>query len=213
MTTSEIWAALLAGLGVTLALSLVAMAGALALGTLLGVLRALGQGPALSFAAAYIELFRDLPLLPVLAFAYFGLPRAGLGLESAFASAAAALAAYTAAYVAEAVRSGILAVPPGQTEAGRSLGLSRLAVLGLIILPQAFRAMLPPLGTVFIALVKNTSVASAVAVSELMYQAEFVIGRTFSTWPLLAAFALYLVITVPLALGVNALERRWATGP
>ena len=182
---------------------------ALALGTPLGVLRLSPARLPRAVAEGYVALFRGLPLLPVLAFVYFGLPKAGLGLESALASVALGLGVYTAAFVAEAVRSGLLAVPEGQREAARSLGLSGVQELRLVLLPQAFRATLPPLGTVAIALVKNSALASAVAVPELMYRVDAVGGRSFKTWPLLAAFGLYLLLTVPMALGVNALERGW----
>lgn len=209
MTPAEAWGYLLAGFRVTLALSAVSMLLALALGLVIGVLEVAPFRSVRTVAAGYVELFRDIPLLPVLIFAYLGLPMAGLGLESAFASAAVALGVYTAAYVAEAVRGSLEAVPLGQIEAAQALGLGYFAVLRLVLLPQAVRSAVPPLGTVLIALVKNTSIASAVAVAELMYQTEFVIGRSFATWPMFAAFALYLLVTIPLAGAVNQLERRW----
>jgi putative glutamine transport system permease protein len=235
MTPAEAWGYLLAGFRVTLALTAVSMALALVLGLVIGVLEVAPLRPVRTVAAGYVELFRDIPLLPVLIFAYLGLPMVGLGLEgalasaaaafgisadlpiagaarglgSAFATAAIALGFYTAAYVAEAVRGSLETVPFGQIEAARALGLGYLAVLRLVLLPQALRSAIPPLGSVLIALVKNSSIASAVAVAELMYQTEFVIGRTFATWPMLAAFALYLLVTIPLAGVVNHLERRW----
>jgi His/Glu/Gln/Arg/opine family amino acid ABC transporter permease subunit len=209
MTPSEIWSELAAGLGITLALSAASMAAALVLGTIVGVARMAGPPASRALADAYVELFRGVPLLPVLAFIYLGLPKAGLGLESAFASATLGLGLYTAAFVAEAVRGGLLGVPAGQLEAGRALGLTFPGLLRHVWLPQAIRAAIPPLGTVLIALIKNSAVAGAVAVEELVYRSDLITGRTFATWPLLAAFLLYLLLTVPLAIGVNALERRW----
>lgn len=212
MTTTEIWLALLAGLAVTLQLSALSLALALAVGMPIGILRSAPQRLPRALAEGYVALFRGLPLLPVLAFVYLGLPKAGLGLESALASAAWGLGVYSAAFVAEAVRAGLLAVPPGQTEAARALGLGPWQLLRRVLLPQALRASLPPLGNVAIALVKNTSLAAAVAVPELMYRVDEVGGRSFKTWPLLVAFGLYLGLTLPLALGVGALERRQRRG-
>lgn len=212
MTPPEIWLALLRGLAVTLQLSALSLALALAIGIPIGILRfAPGRLPR-ALAEGYVALFRGLPLLPVLAFVYLGLPKAGLGLDSALASAAWGLGVYTAAFVAEALRSGLLAVPSGQAEAARALGLGPWQVLRRVLLPQAFRAALPPLGTVAIALVKNSSLAAAVAVPELMYRVEEVGGRSFKSWPLLAAFGLYLCLTLPLAWAVGALERRRPQG-
>lgn len=212
MSSAEIWVALLQGLLVTIQLSALSLGLALALGVPIGVLRLAPARLPRALAEGYVALFRGLPLLPVLAFVYLGLPKAGLGLDSALASAAWGLGVYTAAFVAEAVRAGLLAVPPGQAEAARSLGLGPWPVLRRVLLPQAIRAALPPLGTVAIALVKNSSLASAVAVPELMYRVDELGGRSFKTWPLLAAFGLYLCLTVPLAMAVGALERRQRGG-
>lgn len=208
MSTTEIWGYLLLGLGTTLRLSLASMGVALLLGTLIGVFRVGPVAPLRWFAAGYVEFFRDIPLLPVLVFVYSGLPKAGLRLPTAFESAVAGLGVYTAAFVAEVVRAGLQSIHRGQIEAALSLGMSFPQMVRLVLLPQAFRMMIPPLGTVFIALVKNTSIASAIAVEELLYQAEFIIGRTFADWPMLLAFLLYLVITVPMSGLVNLLERR-----
>lgn len=212
MSPAEIWAALLRGLLVTVQLSAMSLGLALVLGLPIGVLRLAPARLPRALAEGYVALFRGLPLLPVLAFVYLGLPKAGLGLDSALASAAWGLGVYTAAFVAEAVRAGLMAVPHGQAEAARSLGLGPWGMLRLVLLPQALRAALPPLGTVAIALVKNTSLASAVAVPELMYRVDELGGRSFQTWPLVAAFGLYLCLTVPMSLSVRALERRQRRG-
>jgi len=155
-----------------------------------------------------VEFFRNTPLLIQIFFFFHALPRAGLTL-SAFASALWALSIYTAAYVAEVVRAGVQSIHRGQMEAARSLGFSYLEAMRYIILPQAFAITVPPLGNLFIALLKNTSLASTIAVAELVYQGELIDSRTFRTFEVFAAVGiLYLSLTLPLGAFVNVLERR-----
>lgn len=195
------------GLRLTLWLSVASILISLVFGTLIGVLRVVPLLPLRALAEGYIEFFRNIPLLVVLFFVFNGLPYAGLRLGFA-ESAIAGLAAYTSAYVAEAVRAGLEAINPGQIEAGRSLGMPYLTILRFILLPQAFRMVVPPLGNVFVALTKNTSVASAIAVPELLYQAQLIESRTFAGNVFLIAGLVYLVLTIPLSGLVNAAERR-----
>jgi ABC-type amino acid transport system permease subunit len=116
---------------------------------------------------------------------------------------------YHGAYVAEVVRGGLLGVDRGQIEAARSLGLSYPQMLRYVQLPQTFRSVIPPLGNIGIALVKNTSLASTIGVAELLYAAEIVESRTFrAEEAFIAATLLYLSLTIPLGIAVNALERR-----
>ena len=120
------------------------------------------------------------------------------------------LTAYTAAYVAEVVRAGLESISRGQMEAARSLGLTWPQMMVYVLLPYTFRIVIPPLGTLFVALVKNTSLCSAVAVPEVLYQAEIIEGRTFSPDIFLIAGLLYLVLTVPLGILANIVERRYS---
>jgi putative glutamine transport system permease protein len=195
------------GLLVTLALTATSAIVALLVGTLMGVLRVNPRALLRDMAAGYIEFFRNIPILTVLFFIYFGLPASGIRL-SPFACATWGLGLYTAAYVAEIVRSGIYAVGRGQIEAGRSLGLSFMQMLRLILLPQAFSVAIPPLGTLLIALLKNTSIASVIVVAELFYQASVVEGRTFNPNTFLIIGLIYVAVNIPLGLLVNYTERR-----
>lgn len=203
----EYQAAIWLGLTTTLWLSLLSILASLVLGTLVGVMRVAPLTPVRVLAAGYVELFRNIPLLIVLAFVFYGLPKAGLTLQ-AFESGLLGLTVYTAAFVAEVVRSGLQSISYGQIEAARALGLTYVQMLRLVLLPQAFRITVPPLGTTFIALVKNTSVASAITVTEIIYQSEYIEGRTFSPDIFLFAGLLYLIITVPLSALVNVAEQR-----
>lgn len=209
---AESWDLLLRiGLLTTARLSLWSMAISLGLGTLIGIMRVSPLMPVRVLGAGYVEFFRNIPLLICFAFIYYGLPKAGLTFPT-FDSGVIGLSVYTAAFVAEVVRAGLQSISYGQIEAARALGLSYVQMLRLILLPQAFRMIVPPLGTVFIAMVKNSSVASAIVVQEMMYQAEVIAGRYFYADVFLIAGFLYLIITVPLAAVVNVTEQRLRIG-
>jgi putative glutamine transport system permease protein len=209
---AESWDLLLrVGLLTTARLSLLSILISMALGTLVGILRVSPLAPLRVLGAGYVEFFRNIPLLICFAFIYYGLPKAGVTFPT-FESGVIGLSVYTAAFVAEVVRSGLQAISAGQFEAARALGMTYLQMLRLVLMPQVFRMIVPPLGTVFIALVKNSSVASAIVVEEMMYQAEVVAGRYFYPNVFLIAGLLYLVITLPLAGLVNWAEQRLRIG-
>ncbi len=209
---AESWDLLLReGLLTTARLSLYAILISLVLGTVIGILRTAPLAPARVLAAGYVEFFRNIPLLICFAFIYYGLPKAGITFPT-FESGVIGLSVYSAAFVAEVVRAGLQSISHGQVEAARSLGLSYVQTLRYVLLPQVFRMVIPPLGTVFIALVKNSSVASAIVVSEMMYQAEVIAGRYFYPSVFLIAGFLYLIITLPLAGVVNLAETRLRAG-
>jgi aspartate/glutamate/glutamine transport system permease protein len=199
---------LLDGLRVTLQLAVGSLLLALTLGVLVAVLRVSPLAPLRLLGAAYVEFLRNTPLLAHMFFWVFGLPFIGIRLPE-FTAALLALGFYTSAFVAEAVRAGILSINRGQIEASRSLGLAYIQTMRWVILPQALAITVPPLGNLAIAATKNTSIASSVLVMELMYQGQVVNARTFATYETFALVGLlYLVLTLPLARGVSALEAR-----
>jgi His/Glu/Gln/Arg/opine family amino acid ABC transporter permease subunit len=207
--SAEYWSLLVQGTLMTLWLTLASAALSLLLGTGVAALRVAPAAPLRALAASYTEFFRNIPLLTVLFFIYFGLPNTGLRLDK-ISSAIAGLALYTAAYVAEVLRAGLGTVSRGNVEAARSLGLSFGQSLRYIMLPQALRAAIPPLGTLLTALFRNTSLAGAIAVEELLFQADVVGSRSFNPNILLIAGAIYVALTLPTGALVNLLERRWA---
>src|SRR5437016_2638671 len=145
------------GLLETLKLSLLSIALSLILGTIIGVMRVAPIAPVAVFAEGYIAFFRNIPLLIVLFFVLNGLPASPLGLSLPFfETAVAGLSVYTAAYVAEVVRAGLQSLSYGQMEAARSLGMGWTQAMQYVLLPQTFAAIIPPLGSVFIAMTKNT---------------------------------------------------------
>ncbi|GAB3617984.1 amino acid ABC transporter permease [Okibacterium endophyticum] len=198
------------GFLMTLRLLLVSGLAALVIGTLIATMRISPVTSLRGFATVYTEIVRNTPLTLVLFFCAFILPYLGARLDyEVFAMIG--LSVYTSPFVAEALRSGINGVPVGQAEAARSLGFGFGQSVGLVILPQAFRMVIPPLINVFIALTKNTSVAGGFFVAEL-----FASGRELANAfgsavvPILLGVAtFYLVITVPLGLIAAQLEKKW----
>jgi glutamate transport system permease protein len=194
----------------TVSLSVLAALLAFALGTVLAAFRVSPFPPLAGFGTAYVETVRNTPLTVLWFFMVFGLPLLNVTLPSFFAAGVLALGLYTAAFVCEAVRSGINSVSAGQAEAARAIGLTFTQSLRLVVLPQAFRTVVPPLGNVWIALVKNSSIGAAFAVTEITAVAT----RLANSNPadviavFLGAAVAYLVLTLSSGLALEIIERR-----
>jgi len=183
---------------------------ALVVGTVVAVMRVSPIGPARAAGLAFVETVRNTPLPVLLVLFVFGFPKIGIR-YSFFVSAIIVFSVYTGAFISETIRSGINSVSKGQVEAARSIGLTFGQTLGQVVLPQAFRTVVPPLANLFIALTKNTSVAAVVAVAELTYQADRL--NTDTAQPILVfagAGVAYLVLTLPSGFIFGAIERRVA---
>ena len=198
------------GLRVTLQLSIVSFVLAMAIGLVIATFRVSPVAPLRAAGLTYVEMFRNIPLTAFFALAVFGLPKVGIGL-SFFRFAVLVLSMYTGAFISEALRSGINTVAAGQAEAARSIGLTFGQTLRLVVLPQALRTVVQPIGSLFIALAKNSAIASAFAVVELTSTFDQLTDQEAATLQLLlgTAFA-YLLITVPAGLLTGAVERRVA---
>ena len=192
----------------TLLLTLLAAIGALVLGTLIAAMRVSPIPPLRWFGTAYVELVRNTPLTVVFFLVVFGLPEVGVVLPF-FRFAVVALVVYTAAFYAEVVRSGINSVPAGQAEASRAVGMTFVQTLRLVVLPQAFTNIIPPLASVTIALLKNTSIASAFFVFEGIQSMNQLINDFGSdTLAILGAVAvIYLVLALAVSAAFAGLER------
>ncbi len=184
------------------------------LGTVLGSMRVSPIAPLRAVGTSYVNIFRNTPLVVVFIFVAFGLPELGGNLNqvSFFWRAVIALSTYTAAFVCEVVRSGINTVDAGQAEAARSIGMGFSKALRQVILPQAFRNVIPPLASVYIAMVKNTSVASAFGVTEAtgqlsLLQEDF---PQYLTFNFLGIAAGYIVIVAGISTVANLFERKVA---
>ena len=183
--------------------SLIGLGGAFARTSRSSTLRAL--------FAAYVEFIRNIPLLLLIFFVYFGLPKLGLTFLDNTTSFVAALAIYSGAFLTEVFRAGIGSIPVSYVEAGKAIGLTRLQNVRYVILPVMFRIVLPSLSNTFISLFKDTALASAIAVPELTYGAVWINVNTFrvvETWTVVAA--MYLVSGYAIAFGLRQLERRYA---
>ncbi|MET4097774.1 glutamate transport system permease protein [Agrococcus sp. UYP10] len=207
----ENWPLWLQGMGATLLLTGVVTLIGLPIGILLAGMRVSPVAALRVVAAVWTEVARNTPLTLVFFFTAFVLPKLGIVLDFTL-GAIIALTYYTSAFFAEAVRSGINSVPLGQAEASRSIGLGFGQTMSLVILPQAFRSVLPPVINVVIALVKNTSVALGFFVFVLVSVAQR-LSNTYGDQSLqifLGIALSYLIITVPLGQLVDALERKWS---
>ena len=206
----------------TIQLTVFSAVGALILGTVLAAMR-LSPVPMLNWlSASYVNVVRNTPLTLIILFCSFGLAQTlGITLvdrnsltsieDSNFRLAVLGLTVYTAAFVCETVRSGVNTVPLGQGEAARALGLTFGQNLRIILLPQAFRAVLIPLGSVLIALTKNTTIASAIGVAEAALLMKEMIENTAALLVVGSIFALgFIVLTLPLGLLFGYLGKRLA---
>ena len=204
---------LLEGAGLTVLISSVAMVLALILGL---ALAAISQAPGRlgrRVVAAYVEVFRNTPLLIQIFIVYFGLPQLGLKL-SPFLSGLSALVLYAAAYNTEIFRAGLEAVPHGQFEAARSAGLGELQMLRYVIVPQAVRISFPALGNNLVSLVKNSSLVSTIGMVELMFVANDISFNNFRTLEIYGAAAvMYVVIVLALTRLLHAAEGRLLRAP
>jgi glutamate transport system permease protein len=196
------------GFTTTVLLTLLAAAGALVLGTLVAAMRVSPAPPLRFVGALYVSAVRNTPLTVVFFLVVFGLPEVGILLPF-FRFAVIALALYTAAFVAEAVRSGINSVAAGQAEAARSIGMQFGQTLRIVVLPQAFANVVPPLASIFIALLKNTSIASAFGVGEAIQRTSGLVNdNADAVIVLLVAAALgYLVLALLAGFLFGLLER------
>lgn len=200
---------LLQGLWITLQLGAASIVAGLVLGLGLAMARLYGPGPVRFVTRLYIDIFRSIPLLVLLIIVYYALPFVGLRL-SPFASAMSALTLVSGAYTAEIFRAGIEAIPKGQFEASAALGLNGRQTMADVILPQAVRIVIPPLTNNSINVVKDTALASVVAMPDLLKQATQAQALAANPTPLIVAAVIYIAFLWPMVALVSRMERRFA---
>jgi polar amino acid transport system permease protein len=221
---------ILAGLGVTIFLTVVSMIVGFVIGIILAAMRVSQSGIFRNASGLYIWFFRGTPVLVQLVFWYnlgYLYPNFTLGIPfmdpwfstnvneiiTPLTAALLGLSLNEGAYLAEIVRAGILAVPRGQAEAATSLGMTRFQSFRLIVLPQAMRVIVPPTGNETIGMLKTTSLVSVIALADLMYSAQSIYSVTFETIPLLICASLwYLLLTTLLSIGQSYVERYFGRG-
>lgn len=197
----------------TLIFTFFGFTGGLVIGMLVAFMRLSTATPYRWFAKTYVEIFRGLPLYLTILIIGFGLPIAlGVRVPFTYGAGSLALAIVAGAYISETIRAGIEAVPKGQMEAARSLGMGYARAMVSIVAPQAFRVIIPPLTNEFVLLLKDTSLISALGVTEATKElTRFggdAVNNTANATPYVVAGLMYLVITIPLTRLVAVLERR-----
>jgi polar amino acid transport system permease protein len=197
---------LLHGAMLTIAVSLLAFGLALVLGLATGLARLSRLLPLRVVAACYIQFIRGTPLLLQLFFIYYVLPYVGIVLTP-FVSGAMGLTLNYAAYMAEVFRSGIQAIPKGQSEAGQSVGMSRRLLMRRIILPQAFRIIIPSIGNFFVSIFKDSALVSVITMRDLMFSGQLLASATYKHFEIFAEVAvIYFLISYPTAKFVEWIE-------
>jgi polar amino acid transport system permease protein len=198
------------GLILGIGIALVSLALGAVLGLVSAFIRVYGPRPARALITAYVEFVRNIPLLLIIYFVYFGLPLVGISVLDNLWSFVVALVFYSGAYMTEIFRAGIEAINKGHIEAGQAIGLTRFQVIRYVTLPLMFRIVLPSLGNTFISLFKDTSLASAISVHELTYGA---VRINVDTWRVIEVYAvvgtMYLVTCYTIAGLLRLIERRF----
>lgn len=198
---------LLSGLLVTLQLGLLAIVLGLVGGLLLSLLRMYGPAPLRWVSGVYIDIFRSIPMLVLLILMYYALPFVGIRMSS-FWAATTTLSLVSCAYTAEIFRAGLQAIPAGQREASEALGLGFVQTMRDVLLPQAVRIVIPPMTSNCINVLKDTALASVVAMPDLLKQATQAQALSANPTPLIGAAVLYLLLLLPLVRMVGAFETR-----
>ncbi|WP_406111461.1 amino acid ABC transporter permease [Kitasatospora purpeofusca] len=209
-TLTDNWSIYWEGFLGTLSLFVVSAVLALVLGVLIASFRVSPVKPLRVFGTTWVTLLRNTPLTLLFFIVVLGLPRFDITLPF-FTFAVLALGCYTSAFVCEAMRAGVNTVPVGQGEAARSLGMTFGQTMGLVVLPQAYRSVVAPIGSVMIALAKNTAIAGSFSVTELLgtYRTINELGYSI-VWTFVWIAVGYLIITLAVSLVFNLLERRVA---
>ncbi|MER8802859.1 amino acid ABC transporter permease [Mesorhizobium sp. M0998] len=202
--------ALLRGFLNTLLLGIMSIGIGIPVGLAISLVRLYASKPLRLLAVGYIDIFRAMPVLVVLILIYYALPFLGIRLSS-WTSAVMAFAIIMAAYSAEVFRSGIESIPRGQFEAAQALGLPFLLTLRKVVLPQAIRVVIPPMTSNCVSMFKDTSLASTVALPELLKEATNAQSLYANPSPLIGAALVYLIFLWPMVRLVSLLERRFQT--
>lgn len=200
---------LMMGLAVTVLISVVSIILSFVIGSFLGIIRYSNVKYLSAIVGFIVDIIRNLPLLLIIFFTYFGLPSMGYK-PGTITAAIMAMTVFESSMIAEIVRSGIKAVDPGQMEGARSVGMTYVQALWYIILPQAFKKMIPVLVSQFVSLIKDTSLATIIVVPELMQHAQVIYGQNGNyIIPMFAALAvLYFIICYGVSLIGNAINKR-----
>ena len=203
---------LIAGAGITVEITAMSVFLGLVIGCMVGIARRCNIKAIRYIANVYVDFIRGTPLLVQIFLVYFALPGIIGSRVDPFVAAISACSINSGAYIAEIFRAGIQSIDKGQMEAGRSLGMTWAQTMRYIIMPQAFKRIIPPLGNEFIAMLKDSSLVSVIGFEELTRRGQLIIARTYASFEIWMAVALvYLVMTFAVARFTGYLERRFDT--
>lgn len=203
---------LIVGAGITVQITAISVGLGLVIGMFVGIARICHVKVLRALATVYIDFLRGTPLLVQIFLIYFALPMVVGQRVDPFIAAITACGINSGAYIAEIFRAGIQAIDEGQMEAGRSLGMTWVQTMRYIIVPQAFKNIVPPLGNEFIALLKDSSLVSVIGFEELTRRGQLIIARTYGSLEIWTTVALiYLVMTLTISRFVSYMEKRLAT--
>lgn len=206
----EAFPLLLQGAGITIQITALSVGFGMLIGLIVGVARLSNFMVCRTLARLYVDFIRGTPLLVQIFLIYFALPKLTGQRIDPFVAAIVACSVNSGAYVAEIFRAGIQSIDKGQMEAGRSLGMTWMQTMRYVIIPQAFKRVIPPLGNEFIAMLKDSSLVSVIGFEELTRRGQLIIARTYSSFEIWLAVAfIYLLMTFAISRLVDALERRY----
>lgn len=205
------WRFLLNGVLVTIWISLAAIAVGFSVGLVVGILRTYGGRLIDAVLSLYVDTMRSIPLLVILVWVFFAMPLVTGQSLTPMAAGIIGLGLHLGAFVAELVRAGLTSVRPGQTRAALALGMSMTQAIRIVVLPQALIRMLPTFGSLLVITIKDSAIASVIAVPELLHQSQVVVGKTYHPFETFTvALIVYFVLSWPVARGVDYLYRRVA---
>ncbi|MDR3643929.1 MAG: amino acid ABC transporter permease [Clostridia bacterium] len=201
---------LLTGAAVTIEITVLSVGFGLLIGMFVGIARLAKLWPVRLLASIYVDFIRGTPLLVQIFIIYFALPLLLGQRIDPFIAAITACSVNSGAYIAEIFRAGIQSIDRGQMEAGRSLGMNWVQTMRYIIMPQAFKRIIPPLGNEFIAMIKDSSLVSVIGFEELTRRGQLIIARTYGSFEIWLTVAfIYLLMTLTISRLVDYLERRY----
>jgi polar amino acid transport system permease protein len=205
------WRFLLGGVWMTLLLSLLAILLGGAVGLTIGIARCYGGKFLGAILGFYVDSMRAIPPLVILVWVFFALPLLTPYSMTPFVAGVIGLGMHLAAFVSEVVRAGLTSIRPGQMQAALAIGMSRAQAVRIILLPQALIRMIPAFGSLLVITIKDSAIASVIAVPELMHQSQVIVGKTYRPFEVFtAALIVYFLLCWPVARGVDRIYRRLA---
>ena len=205
------WRFLLGGVETTLLLSILSVALGTVVGVCVGIARCYAARPIAAVLAFYVDSMRAIPLLVILVWTFFALPLLTPYSMTPFTAGVLGIGLHLAAFVSEVVRAGLLSIRPGQMQAALAMGMSRAQAVRLILLPQALIRMIPAFGSLVVITIKDSAIASVIAVPELMRQSQIIVGKTYRPMEVFTfVLIVYFVLCWPVARGIDRIYRRLA---